>query len=223
MNNSALSLRSLRLLALVVLAASGSALANNLDCGDPFTNHFGPFDYRTARPEDKKLVESFHFKPETEQLRAGSGTGYAGGDIAYTLHVFPNHPRALVAMSRLALREKSARAKHAAYSVDCYFDRAMRFAPDDPNVYVTFGVYLQNVGKATDAAAQLRKAVELDPRNANAHYNLGLAYFSLKDYPKSLAHAHEAYGLGFPLPGLRKKLESVGKWQPGAAASGKSG
>jgi tetratricopeptide (TPR) repeat protein len=70
-----------------------------------------------------------------------------------------------------------------------------------------------DTGKTQDAVQKLEKAAELNSENGNVHYNLGLAYFTLKDYEKSLAHAQRAYALGFPLPGLRNKLEKAGKWQ----------
>ena len=60
---------------------------------------------------------------------------------------------------------------------------------------------------------QLNKAEELTPRDANVQYNLGLVYFELKDYENSLKHAKIAYDLGFPLKGLREKLESVHEWR----------
>ena len=202
----------LRLMFLIAIVPR-TAVGNELDCGNPFVNHFGPFDYRTASEATKHLVESFHFNPETEQLKMGFGTGYPAGDIAYTLHVFPNHPRALMAMARLALRDKTPHPKYAAFSVECYFDRAIRFRPDDYNVYLVYGIYLMDAGKTQDAVQQLERAAELSKDNANVHYNLGLAYFTLKDYEKSLNHAQRAYALGFPLPGLRNKLEKAGKWQ----------
>jgi hypothetical protein len=38
-------------------------------------------------------------------------------------------------------------------------------------------------------------------------------YFDLKDYDKSLEHAQIAYAQGFPLPGLKHKLQKAGKWR----------
>jgi hypothetical protein len=49
--------------------------------------------------------------------------------------------------------------------------------------------------------------------NPNTNYNIGLIYFDLKDYEKSLSFAQRAYGSGLPLPGLRDKLKRVGKWE----------
>jgi hypothetical protein len=43
-------------------------------------------------------------------------------------------------------------------------------------------------------------------------YNLGLVLFDMKLYEDAKARAVAAYELGYPLPGLRRKLERIGKW-----------
>ena len=48
---------------------------------------------------------------------------------------------------------------------------------------------------------------------AQLHYNVGLLYFELKDYEKSMANARIAYEQGFNLPGLKNKLTKAGKWK----------
>lgn len=196
---------------------SGSVIAGEADCG-PLTNHFGPYDYNTATANERRLVDRPHFPPKVEQLRRGN-TGSLGQDISYTLSVFPNHARALLAMSNLALREKLARPKDSAYTVDCWFDRAFRFRPQNAAPRMIYGVYLLKLGKSQEALGHLEKASQLSGENANLSYNLGLAYFELRDYEKSLFHAHQAYRLGFELPGLRGKLEKAGKWREPAKAS----
>ena len=65
--------------------------------------------------------------------------------------------------------------------------------------------------------------IQVDPNNANVHYNLGLLYFDQKDYPKARAAAQRAYELGFALPGLKKMLESAGQWEPSASAPSSPG
>ena len=62
------------------------------------------------------------------------------------------------------------------------------------------------------AIALWERALELDPSSAEIHYSLGLSYFDMKDFNKSEEHARVAYALQYPLPGLKKKLESVGHW-----------
>lgn len=206
--------RGVLLATALVFGASGvSAQSGEAECGNPFRNHFGPFDYRTASKADKDLVERAHFTPKVESLRGGNTTMTAGGDMAYTLNVFPNHHRALLAMIKLGQKEKTNRPRDFGYSIECRFDRAERFAPNDAVVKSLHGVYLMQKGLYQDARKKFEEALELSGDNANIHYNLGLAYFELKDYDKALASAHKAYQLGFQLPGLRNKLEKAGKWR----------
>ena len=65
-----------------VCAAASAQQA--VDCGNPFVNSYGPFDYRTATAEQRNMVESYHFTTSVESLRSGS-TGAVGSDLDYTL------------------------------------------------------------------------------------------------------------------------------------------
>ncbi|MGH8729148.1 MAG: tetratricopeptide repeat protein [Burkholderiales bacterium] len=159
-----------------------------------------------------RLVESGHFTAQVQSLTHGE-SGKLGGDLDYTLRAFPNHHGALQAMIRLSQREKKAIPAGAKYTVECYFDRALRFKPDDPAVFMLHGIFLNTQGKLDDAIAQLEKANQLSPNDANINYNLGLLYFDKKNLAKSKEHAKIAYSLGFPLPGLKNKLIKAGQWE----------
>ena len=196
---------------LALVASPVVASASEQDCG-PLQNHFGPFDYRSASPQDRALVEGAHFTPQVESLKGGKNTITAGGDINYTLMVFPNHHRALMATIKLSEKEKTDKPRGMRYTVACWFDRAERFRFDDAMVKTLHGIYLSRTGKSQAAVDKLEEAKALASDNANITYNLGLAYFDLKQYDKALASAHSAYALGFPLPGLRDKLKRAGKW-----------
>lgn len=201
----------LRALFLAAAVASGSATADEVTCGS-LTSSFGPFDYRIANAADIKIVEDYHFTREVETLKSGS-TSYIGGDLNYTLAVFPNHHRALAAMMNLQFKTKTDHPLGAKYTVPCYFDRAIRFTPDDATVHALFGVYLMRLGKTEDAVRELEGALQLGDDSGNLHYNLGLAYFEVRDYEKSLDQAKKAYELGYNLPGLKEKLSKAGKWR----------
>ena len=127
--------------------------------------------------------------------------------------MFPNHHRALAAFGKLSLRDKTLKPAGAPYSVGCFFDRAIRFKPNDGTVRMVYGNYLLKAGQPDQATEQLRIAAELQPEDATINYNLGLLYVQKKDYDQARIHAKKAYALGFPLPGLKNKLIEAKKWE----------
>jgi tetratricopeptide (TPR) repeat protein len=197
------------LLALLSVAITGHG--QSLGCGD-FEHHYGPFDYRTATKKQRDLVERYHFTQDVATLKKGASTTKIAGDISYTLLAFPNHPRALMAMSDLARRQHTRKPDGATYDVDCWFERAIRFRPDDPMVRYVLGISKLKDGVASEAVKQLDIAEKALPDDPMVHYNLGLAYLDLKDYDKARAEAQKAYDLGAQLPGLRELLKKAGKW-----------
>ena len=205
----------------LLMAAAGIGNAANF-CGE-LKNHFGPFDYRerAAHATDFELVEHAHFTSDVENGIKGATVTGVGADLGYTLRVIPNHHRALATLGRVAARTKSPELLHLGYPVECYFERAIRMAPTDGAVFAEYGNYMHALGKSDKALQAFTQAVRLAPDNPTINYNLGLAYFTHKDYDKSALYAHKAYELGFPLPGLKHKLAAVGKWQEQAPAPAK--
>jgi tetratricopeptide (TPR) repeat protein len=197
-------------LTIAALTLAQAVTADEFSCGS-LQSAYGPFDFRIAKLSDIQMTEAYHFTQDVETLKRGS-TGTVGADLSYTLSVFPNHYRALAAMMNLQFKIKTDKPPGAKWSVPCYFDRAIRFQPEDPTVRTLFGVYLMRLGQTPDAIGQFEKAVSLGDDSGNLHYNLGLAYFETRDYDKSVEHARRAYELGFALPGLREKLTKAGKW-----------
>ncbi len=180
------------------------------ECGQ-LANAFGPFDYRTVDTKTLKTVEDFHFTPTVERL-AGGHTGTIEGDLSYTLRALPNHHRALFSFARLALREKKSKFATSEHSIDCWFERASRFAPDDGQVLAIEAYYLSRKGDRSGAVRKYKEAIDLGVDTADTYYSYGLLLFDLKQYDASLEFAKKAYAQNFPLPALRKKLQSVGKW-----------
>lgn len=183
-------------------------------CGD-LRNHYGPFDYRRPPEGSLALVESAHFTRNVEALTSPNTTTYRemAKDVAYTLHVFPNHARALRTMVRLGERHNSPRPPGAAYSVFCYFDRAVRFSPDDSTVRMLFAQFLFKQNKKDEALKQLDAGVEVAGSSGLAHYNLGLVYFQLGSFDRALDQAHKAQGLGFEWGNLEEMLKKGGHWK----------
>lgn len=198
--------------ALLLAHASAYAAGASL-CGE-LKNAFGPFDYRRATTQytaEIKLVEHGHFGADV-QAGLDNSAGKFGANLDYALRAFPNHARVLTTLSQFALKQKRVVLAGAKYPVECYFDRAIRFAPDDGTVRAIYGSYLYARGQVDMATRMYEKAYELLPLNAGINYNLALAYVSQNDYAKGNYHAQRAYALGFPLPGLKNKLVAAGKW-----------
>ena len=132
-------------------------------------------------------------------------------EFDFILRTSPNHPIALDWMIKLCETWKSPRC-----ALDDYLEKAVAINPRVATTYVLRGIYQLRFDKPKLAVESFKTALELDPSSMNAHYNLGLAYFDLKEYARSNEHAQAAYALGAPLPGLREKLRAVGRWDPGA-------
>lgn len=178
----------------------------------PAEQWYGPYDYTNPnhRANRLEIVERHHFTTEIEQHK--QRVRDLGDNLDYTLKTFPNHHRALASMSELAQKEQTNRIEGMDYSVDCYFKRAAEFAPEDGLVHMVHGMALYNQGDVDKALDKLERAAELEPDNANVHYNYGLVLFENGDQEAAREHAERAYELGFPLPGLRNKLQQAGYW-----------
>ena len=153
-----------------------------------------------------------YLKGKNKSARAMNELPPAAG-FGYTLWAFPNHPQALAAMEDLGIRHKTERLPGALLRVHCFFQRAVRFAPDDALVRSIYGYYYARRGKVAEAKIQLEKAESLDSIDTNALVYAAFAYIEMKDYEKALAAAKHAYSLGYSLPGLRRRLERTGAWK----------
>lgn len=200
---------SIMMVAVLLIAGGGSVMAGELECGS-LENAYGPFDYRDkTKGSELHLVEIAHFTQDVRSLRRGASAVSPINDLNYTLRAFPNHWGALDAVSRFELRGGNFLNF---YSVDCYFDRAIRFAPDDANVRLLYGVYLMRRKRNDEARDQLEQAEKLAPESIDVAYNLGLLYLRLGERAKAMEKARVAYERGYPLPGLREALQKAGAW-----------
>jgi tetratricopeptide (TPR) repeat protein len=160
-----------------------------------------------------KLVEDAHFTPNVELLRSSkSGTGLPGPDLAYTLRVYPNHHRALLAMAALGEKKQTSQPEGSENTVECWYIRALTFAPDDNIARMLFAQFLIKKNRNEEADKQLDFVASHAGDNAFTHNNVGLLYFDMKNYDKALFHSHKAIELGLGTPVLPGQLKGVGKW-----------
>jgi uncharacterized protein (TIGR02996 family) len=195
----------------VLLYMAGLAQAQEGSACGSLKNHDGPFDYRTANGQQKSLVEDNHFTPSIENLIKDHDNPFAN-DISYTLRVFPNHPRALITMQRLADREKVDKPAHAQWPMACYYQRAIQFQPKDTMPRMLYADYLAKRNQPAEATRQLDEVIRLADDNPFTHYNVGLIFLDMKNYERALVQAHRAEELGLPRTEIKDRLVAEGKW-----------
>ena len=206
------------LLALACTSVQAAIDTNDAEgsCGPIYIpTHVGPFDYRTDR-QLLSTVEFGHFQPGVERLIKPMFQ-YFGADLDYTLKAYPNHHRALMTMARLSIKEKTLNPKGANYSAECYFIRGMTFRPDDLIVRMIYASFLGMHQRNEDANKQLNFVLESAGDDPFTHYNVGMIYADMKDWPKALQQAHIALAGGFARPELKTRLQSAGQWREPAA------
>ena len=190
---------------LYAIAVPGSA---RMYCGEA-TN--GQHDFRTVPDYFIKLVHARHFTDDIEQGIRGESS-VLGADLEYTLLHIPNHPRALNTALRLAPRNRSGIIEGAKLPIECYFERAVRFFPDDSNAWLMYARFAYAKERQGQAMEMLQKALELSPEDPAINYNIGLIYAKQKKFEQALPYAQKAYALQFPLPALKQTLVKAGKW-----------
>lgn len=166
-----------------------------------------PHDYFGGdyKPQLLRSVNRHHLGPVTKAIDRGEAPW---GGIDFMLRYFPNHPRALYLLTRLATKTNEyGRAEE-------YFHKAIRLYPDTPTTYLIYGIFLHKTGKLASSIEQYKKAIKLDPQNSEIYYNLGLAYFDKGDHKKAYQYGRDAYIRGYPLPGLKNKLKNAKAWEP---------
>jgi hypothetical protein len=160
------------------------------------------------------MVENYHFPPQVESLIKPKVTNF-GEDIGYTLHRWPNHHRALNAMIRLSEREGADPPKGSPLPIECWLERAARYARDDTVVRGLYAMWLIKKSRNVEAAEQLALMNRYADESPMTHYNIALLYSEMKRFPDSLEHLRKAESLGFTATEvLRQRLREAGSPVP---------
>lgn len=176
---------------------------------------YGPYDYTKPghRSASLRLVEGAHFMPRVNELVEDRKDSSVISDIDYTLRAFPNHHKALYAVTRYwFLPKTSKRITNWQTPPECYFQRAINFKKDDGVVKMLYGLYLHKLKRHKNAGKLYLEAEKLTPDSAQLSYNIGLLYYDTKKYDLAKKYAKKAYAAGYPLPGLQRKLKKAGYW-----------
>lgn len=133
-------------------------------------------------------------------------------DVAYTLIVFPNHHRALLTMEQLSEKYKADPPPGTKLPVECYYDRAVRYQPNDTVARSLYAQFLGKRNRKQEAIAQLDIALTHAKDNPVSHYNIGLLFLDLGEHERALEQARRAIDLGNPQTGLKDRLQAAGRW-----------
>lgn len=203
-------------LTLALICSSANSCDMNL------SNGVGPWDYgdpknhtrNSANPMGNvKRVTNVHLTQSMLNLQRGGTSATIGGDLDYTLRAIPNHPQALLLSSRLerlVLMKLAHKYERMAKTAECYFQRAIKLNPRLDSTRIVYGIHLHSQKKYADALKQYQLAFNTGSTSANLHYNMALTLIEMKRFDEAQQHAKKAYRMGFPLMGLKEKLESIG-------------
>ena len=151
-----------------------------------------------------------HTRPALDRIRAGEVSHRVMADLDFTLRGWPNHVPALKGLADYAV---AGGKSYEFPPIECYFAHAQRYFANDTAVYALEGYYYTKLRQFRLGEQAYLAALAVDSDSIEVHYNLGLLYFEAADFESSLKHAHIAYGGGYPLPGLRKKLQQADRWR----------
>ena len=212
---SAVGLKRLPILLLAVVAQISFAQSNGIgsQCGTLYSRgQYGPFDFRTDK-DQLPIVLNAHFPPVVEALIRGATAVRPALDIDYTLRAIPNHPNALIAMMTLGEREKTSQPQESRYSVECWFQRALQFRPDDTVVRMIYTTFLIKNNRKPEGLQHLETVLAMVKDNPFTYFNVGLLYLDIGEPDKALVQAHKAMQLGLMKTELRDRLVALGKWK----------
>lgn len=115
-----------------------------------------------TKTEQHHLEQALHKLNEEDLEQAWS-------ELAFVLHYFPNHPKALALLSDLSFKlGQPIRAKR-------YFERALSLYPAHAPTYALYGEFLMRDSKYSLAIAQFKKAIILDKNALEYQNQLSLA------------------------------------------------
>lgn len=176
------------------------------------------YNQMSSNPKDARDLryhEYYHIQPATKHMEAGKLNMDVMNNLHFVLHKVPNDHRAL----SLLLQWDKAGGQDPRYKPPvCYFIWAQEFAPTDDLVLKYGGLLFYSHGDIERASRWWGEALKLDPGSTEVHYNLGLVAFDQGRYEDARKHAQVAYSGGYPLAGLRDKLQSVGQWTSSSAS-----
>lgn len=185
----------------------------------PFANRVSPAERaRWAKAMGDPFVHIHHYcagiaymqryMSERNPARRSHLLDLATGEMVYTFrriepasNVFPDVAKNLAMAHRYAGNHKQAIG---------VLEQSIAVHPQYAPAYSALSLIYRDVEKPELQEQVLRKGLAASADSAELHYFLGLMLANQKRYTEAVDHAHKAYDLGYPLPGLKRKLQRAG-------------
>ncbi|HKR37529.1 MAG TPA: tetratricopeptide repeat protein [Steroidobacteraceae bacterium] len=156
------------------------------------------------------------FQTDPKQRNYLIGKALDDGNFTYTRTdpqsiVFPN-VAAVLAQARFENNEPDAAIKILENAIDAQ--------PERTEAYTVLAMIYRkqrNTERALDVLERADAAVA--GKSAEVKYNLGLLQVEAGKLDAAVDSARSAYELGYPLPGLKNKLQKLGHWPPPASTA----
>jgi tetratricopeptide (TPR) repeat protein len=148
---------------------------------------------------------------EPDKHERGEYLKYAMENAMYSYVRTPSSsPVFIQQTTNLALIENALGHADSAIS---YAGKGVEAQPQSAEAYVALAYVYSQMKKKEEARDVLVKGnTAVEGKSAEIHYNLGLIELELGNTESAVAQAKEAYALGHPLPGLRRKLIQAKVW-----------
>jgi TolB-like protein/DNA-binding winged helix-turn-helix (wHTH) protein/Flp pilus assembly protein TadD len=106
------------------------------------------------------------------------------------------------------------------------YRRGIELNPNYSTAHIWYGTYLMNVGRSTEAVAEIERALQVDPLSPLARTMLGKAYYYNRDFDKAIAQYDAVLkeNPGFPIASsfLVQAYEQTGRFEDAIAESGRA-
>jgi hypothetical protein len=192
-------------------AADGSPYARSIDAAEVqrWQNVTGEYVWNHMHHYCAGIAWQFSARTEIDPERRAELLVRAAKEVGYTHRkVQPGMP--LYSTVTIALASIWLDRGQANRAVG-YINSVISTQPEDPSGYVALSTVYQRQKRWSEARnALLAGDTATGGTSAEIAYQLGLVSLQMGDKGAAAQYARKAYGMGYPLPGLKRQLQQAG-------------
>ncbi len=192
-------------------AADGTEFANAVPVHsvEEWKSQVGDYVWNNVHHYCAGMAFQFRARLELDPDKRAQQLDRAAKEVDYTFRKLqpgmPLYTTTAVAMGSIAADKGQTRRAIG------FIEAAIAAQPTEASSYVALASVYQRQKKHQDALTVLLKGdAATNGESAEIAYYLGMVSLDLGDREAAATYARKAYGMGYPLPGLRRKLEAAG-------------